>query len=599
MALRSCHRIDPNVLQSDTVRTRRRKLSTIGIAVLSLIAPIAAFVGARILDGERITNYWTAVEITQTDRDAVVTEAIDYDFGQSARRGILRSVPDLDPEKGVVVSSATAPDQVQIGFGSAPTVRIGDPDQTIRGRHRYLLEYSLDTLLTGNRFSWNAVGTEWNVSISRAEIHIISSRELLDVRCDKGRFGSFGGCDADEVEPGHLVVQTGRLARGEGVTVSADIGNALADSPVAPSPPPSRELSSGMPLIIAVAIAWGAALAASPGVGRLVRERGREQIRDTTATTLGYIDDVGAIDSVRLADESEMARLIYPSLDPPRGISASQGGIIISERVTPAHQVAWLLEAAELGEVELEDLGNEELILRRGAAAPRPTSARRIESLFKRGDEVILGEYDPGFASSWSGLERDLEQWKERSGFWDVSGDRRRITALAGGSFVVVVSAIAIAVTSGIAMRWSVLWLPLLIAAAGLFGAGLTLVLRSSELRVRTPEGTSKWIEVEALRRFLSELEPESALNMIEPDRFAGYTAWAIAFGLDDKWKEIIAALRTDPRFQHVPVHHFHLASIGPSVSRATSSASTAPSSSSGGGGGVGGGGGGGGGGSW
>jgi uncharacterized membrane protein len=213
---------------------------------------------------------------------------------------------------------------------------------------------------------------------------------------------------------------------------------------------------------------------------------------------------------------------------------------------------------------------------------------------------VILGEYDPSFASSWSGLERDLEQWKKRSGFWDESGDRRRIAALAGGSFVVVASAIGVAVTAGITMRWSPLWLPTLIAVAAIFGAALTLVLRSSELRVRTPEGTSKWIEVEALRRFLSELEPESALNMIEPDRFAGYTPWAIAFGLDDKWKAIMETLSADPQFQRVPAHHFHLASIGPSVSRATSSSSTAPSSSgSGGGGGVGGGGGGGGGGSW
>jgi uncharacterized membrane protein YgcG len=580
--------------------TRRRKLSMIGIIALSLIAPIAVFIGARVFDGERITNYWTAVEISSTSSDAVITEVIDYDFGQSSRRGILRRVPDLDPAKGVMVSSATAPDQVQVGFGAAPTVRIGDPDQTIRGRHRYELKYSLDTLISGDQFSWNAVGTEWQVSISKAEIHIISTSELFNVRCDKGRFGSFGGCSAEEIEPGYLVVKTGRLARGEGVTVSADIGNELARPPVSPDSPPSQQLSSGMPLVIAMVIAFGGTLAASPVVGRLVRARGREQIRHTTAAMLGFIDDVESIDSYRLADESEMARLIYPTLDPPRGISAPQGGIIVSERVTPEHKVAWLLEAAALGEVELEDVGDKELILRRGPATPRPTSARRIESLFTKGDEVVLGEYDSGFASSWSGLEEDLEQWKERSGFWDSSGDRRRAVALIGGSFVVALSAVLVAVTGGIAMRWSPAWLPLLVLASLVLGSALTVVIRSWELRVRTPEGTSKWIEVEALRRFLSELEPESALNMIEPDRFAGYTAWAIAFGFDEQWKEIIAALRMDPRFQHVPVHHFHLASIGPSVSRATSSASTAPSSSSGGGGGgVGGGGGGGGGGSW
>lgn len=315
--------------------TRRRKLSMIGIIALSLIAPIAVFIGARVFDGERITNYWTAVEISSTSSDAVITEVIDYDFGQSSRRGILRRVPDLDPAKGVMVSSATAPDQVQVGFGAAPTVRIGDPDQTIRGRHRYELKYSLDTLISGDQFSWNAVGTEWQVSISKAEIHIISTSELFNVRCDKGRFGSFGGCSAEEIEPGYLVVKTGRLARGEGVTVSADIGNELARPPVSPDSPPSQQLSSGMPLVIAMVIAFGGTLAASPVVGRLVRARGREQIRHTTAAMLGFIDDVESIDSYRLADESEMARLIYPTLDPPRGISAPQGGIIVSDASHP------------------------------------------------------------------------------------------------------------------------------------------------------------------------------------------------------------------------------------------------------------------------
>ena len=168
---------------------------------------------------------------------------------------------------------------------------------------------------------------------------------------------------------------------------------------------------------------------------------------------------------------------------------------------------------------------------------------------------------------------------------------------------MMLVGAVAVAVTSGLAIRWSPFLLPLLVGAGLVLGSALTLTFRSWELYVRTPEGTSRWLEVEALRRFISELEPESALNMIEPDRFAGYTPWAIAFGYEDKWKHIIEKIKSDPRFQHLPAQHFYVASMGPSMSRATSTASTAPSSSSSGGGGfsggVGGGGGGGGGGSW
>lgn len=578
---------------------RRRRASTIGIVLVSLLAPLAAFVGARVLDGERITSYWTAAAISTDGPNAQVSEVIDYDFGQAARRGVLRRVPDLDPTSEIIVSSPTAPDQLQVGIGSGATLRIGDPDRTIRGRHRYFIEYTLSTLTSTDRFSWNAVGTEWDVAISGTEIHVTSDREFRDVRCDRGRRGSFGGCRADQIEPGHLLIKTGRLGTGEGITVSAGLGGLLATPPTTPVKPPAESLSSGTPLLIVLIVSWAGTIAAVPIVGRVVSRRGREQIRHTTASTLGYINDVTSLDSFMLADESEMARLIYPSLDPPRGISAAQGGILISESVRPEHKVAWLLEAATLGEVELEDQGGNKMLLRRGSTTPRPTSGPRINSIFSKGDEVRLDEYDEDFASSWSGLETDLEKWKSRSGFWDAAGNRQRAAALVGGSFSVIMGLLGVALASGLAMRWSPLWLGLVVAAGIVLGSALTVVIRSWELRVRTPEGTSKWIEVEALRRFLSELEPESALNMIEPDRFAGYTPWAIAFGLDDRWKDIMAKLSTDPRFQHVPAYHFHLASIGPSLSRATSSASTAPSSSGGGGGGVGGGGGGGGGGSW
>ena len=270
-----------------------------------------------------------------------------------------------------------------------------------------------------------------------------------------------------------------------------------------------------------------------------------------------------------------------------------------AERVRNEHKVAWLLEAAALGELELRQSGDDEIELLRGNAQPRPAARNALERIFSSGDRVELGEYDAKFATAWEDLGSDLDRWKDRSGFWDPAGDERRTAALLGGSVLAAVGLALVLVTAGFAMRWSLLWLLLVIPSGLVFGAAITTLVRSWELRVRTPEGTDKWLEVEALRRFLSELEPESALNMIEPDRFAGYTAWAVTFGLDDRWKAISDRLRTDPRFARLPDHHFHMAAISPSVSRSVAVASTAPSSSGGGGGGVGGGGGGGGGGSW
>jgi uncharacterized membrane protein len=94
-------------------------------------------------------------------------------------------------------------------------------------------------------------------------------------------------------------------------------------------------------------------------------------------------------------------------------------------------------------------------------------------------------------------------------------------------------------------------------------------------------------------------LEPGTATETVDPDAIRDYTSWAVAFGLDDQWKKVAAVLQGDSRYRAVPPTYFLVADMGPSIQRATSTASTSPSSSGGGGGGVGGGGGGGGGSSW
>ena len=164
------------------------------------------------------------------DGSARVEEVIDYDFGAgSSRHGIIRIVPDLANPASVAVSSPTAPDQVQITGGR---LRIGDPTVTVSGTHRYRIAYDLDTLVAGDRLAWNVVGTEWDVAVEHVEAHVLSDRSLDVPSCDQGAFGETGGCEAVQVEPGHLVIRTDDVAAGHGVTVRATLG--------APVPSPAR-----------------------------------------------------------------------------------------------------------------------------------------------------------------------------------------------------------------------------------------------------------------------------------------------------------------------------------------------------------------------
>ena len=474
---------------------RRRRINLIVGVVLAFAAPIAALIGGLVIDGERIASYWTLAQISSERQDSIVIEAIDYDFGIAERHGILRQIPDLDPTSAVTVSSATAPTGTRIGFGTAPVLRIGDPDQTITGRHRYLLEYRLNTLVLGEQFSWNAVGTGWDVRISHAEIHVLSGNALLNPTCDRGAQGSFGNCTVEEVAPGHLLVVTEGLDSGEGVTVSAGLGERLSQTPATPVPPSAEALSEDVPIFVLMVASLLAAIAALTLVGRSMRRLGREQVPNTTASMLGDPADLDFSAGYRLVDQADLGRLANPSPSPPRGLSAPHGGVVLTERVKPEHKVAWLVEAAFLGEIEVEG-DDDGLVLRRGEKRPRPSTAERIESFFSEGDRISLKKYDSDFASSWKELGSDLERWQDASGFWDPAGDRRRRRAIGWGVALGVSSLAGIALGTGFALRSSGWWVLVLLAASCGLGAAIALLSRAWELgfgRPRARPAGSTW----------------------------------------------------------------------------------------------------------
>jgi hypothetical protein len=207
---------------------QRRRADVIWLAIAVLVVGGAAAAGAALGDGERITAMWAGAEIG-AGGDARIVEAIDWDFGPTAHHGIFRDVPGLQPDAPVSVSSATAPADVQLSGSSLQTrIRIGDPDRTIRGRHRYVIDYPLGGVAPDGRLAWDAVGTSWPVSVAEVEIHAVAPYQLLDVRCVKGALGADDSCEVSQPEPGHLVARTGTLPATEGVTLYATAGRRLA-----------------------------------------------------------------------------------------------------------------------------------------------------------------------------------------------------------------------------------------------------------------------------------------------------------------------------------------------------------------------------------
>ncbi len=570
-----------------------RVLLTVGGLALAGVAAAATAIG----DGERITRYRTSAELGPSGEAAVI-EVIDYDFGVSDRHGIFRDVPGLGGGAPIEVESATAPDQFiveYIGFGSR--IRIGDPDATIDGRHRYSISYPIGVVGEDGLISWNAVGDQWPVSIGDVEVELLAANELINLRCSQGSSGTWDGCTVTQPEPGRLVVTADKLSEGEGITVSAARGPALGAAPAS-----TIELADGGPFdpgsgIGLPALAAGAlALVAAAGGSALVRRNGKEMVWAGGSADAAFGPQYGEDFAVRRVDHDELDALASTEFAPPKELSAWQGGILHREQVDSDHQSAWLLERAIAGEIEIEGTGDDLVLHLNPVDSPEH---RILDTMFAGRSKVALGTYDKQFASGWDVLTSSLNRWYDDSPYWDAEGERRRRRVLGWGFVPLIMGVIVAIVFSVLAGRMGAAWIAGVAVGGAIFGVGLAMITRSWELRVRTPQGSGLWILVESFRRFIEKSDAQHVEAAAEQGLLRDYTAWAVALGEAQRWADAIEEARVEhPERYSNDVVHF--AAIAPHLGGAVSSTNTAPqSSSSGGGGSVGGGGGGGGGGSW
>lgn len=192
----------------------------------------------RLVRAEEIQSFDIAIDITREGTIRVV-ETIEYDFGNSQRHGIFRTIPFTKKnEDGKKFQLDFSKISVTDGFGKKYPVsqsnenefiklKIGDPNKTITGVQRYAIFYNVSGALT--YFSdhvelyWNATGNDWEVPINRAAATIklldTPDMSLVDLTCYTGVRGSTANrCIATKGSP--LSFRTGQpLEAGEGLTL--------------------------------------------------------------------------------------------------------------------------------------------------------------------------------------------------------------------------------------------------------------------------------------------------------------------------------------------------------------------------------------------
>ena len=590
-------------------------------AVLSLANPA----GAQVQIGERIVAYDTQIRIG-ADGVLTIRETIDYDFSSYERHGIYRDIPTAflwEPDRryeriyplevvDVRASGGAPAGYVVENAGPGITrIRIGDPDVSISGRHRYEITYRVEGALNGFddhvELYWNAIGAEWTVPIDRATASVQAPARVTDAACYAGPQGSTQACQAAQVRGQVARFQGGQLDPYEGLTV------VIAMPPDAvPTPAPIlRErwsLARAYRLDAPRGIAAGALLVGViAGLGWLGWMKGRDRLfRGSQVDEVMGGDPAVGDRAVPVFQADASAPVEFA---PPEDLRPGQIGTLVDERANPLDVTATIVDLAVRGHLVIQEIPKEGWFGKpdwRLVRLEEPEDGllqferTLLAGLFRDGNEVLVSSLRTAFVTRLQrvqeALYRDAVAKKWFRGRPDVV--RLRWTAI---GIAATIAGLAAAIALAAWTTWGWIGLPLALG-------GIGLLALAGRMPARTAAGTAMLRRVRGFRTVIETAETHMARWAEQENVFTRYLPYAVVFGLTDKWAGAFAGLAAEAPTFYVSsrpfvAHEFAEAIDGFTVTTGGTLATSPPSSSGssgfGGGGSSGGGGGGGGGGSW
>ncbi|HET9946418.1 MAG TPA: DUF2207 domain-containing protein [Actinomycetes bacterium] len=605
---------------------RARPLAAgVGAVLVGALAVLAA-TPAQAAFGETILSYDVTLTVLR-DGDLQVSETIEYDFGAGQRHGIFRDIPtrvpydqkddrlyELDDVR--VTSPTGAPAGVDRSESAGVTsLRIGDPDKTVTGRHVYDIDYTVHGALNAfedhDELYWNAIGDRWDVPILAATVAVDLPAAPTQVACFAGYTGSSLPCGTVETRGATVhMSQPGGLGPYSAFTVVAGLPKSAvtATGPIleerwtvqgALTPTPLTGTLAGLILLPGlVLLTW------------LVATKGRD--RRFAGVTPGVVGQGGAEqEPVPVVGAGPVA----VQFSPPEGLRPGQMGTLLDERANVLDVTATIVDLAVRGHLRIEEQPRKGLFRSRdwllvklpGGKGDLVEYERLLYSgLFQSGDQVLLSSLKQKFAARLARVQSALYTNVTSEGWFRGRPDKVR------GRWQIAGVAVAVAggwLTFFLGRRLH--WAPVGIALTLI---GVLLFILARRMPARTAKGSAMLAQARGFREYIRTAEAEQLRFEERADIFSRYLPFAVVFGEADRWVKVFGPLAAaaagtaaaSPAWYSGP-HGWSSDDFSDSLDGFTSStsgtiAASTPSSSGGSGfsgGSSGGGGGGGGGGSW
>jgi len=558
-------------------------LTVVGAGVLGL----TGLVGARSerFDAKQVT-------VAPAGEDGVrIREVVDQDFGVAARHGYERTIPnDFGLPTDVTASSPDAPAFVGIDqIGAETRIRIGDPDSTVSGQHRYILNYTLpDARLSDGELALDIIANEETLTTERFEI-VVTGLELAEPLCNVGARAGSGGCELTADGDVYRAVVS-PLDPGEGITIGGRITGRREPADVAEAPLPDRRADRRLKTGLAM---FGLGAPTAAGVYLLARRRGRNEVFAGGAADAAFGDRLpppGAAprqpSSVRFVADERLGDLATTEFEPPRGVAPWLGAVVLRERIDTDTVSAWFSGLAADDVLDITQTGDA-LTLQPGPrlANAEPEDAPLLQQLFSDGTAIELGQYDREFATVWTSVRARQERVVADSGYWkrkapgaggcsELGGVNMRMLFGAAVFALFIGGGTVLTVLGGLAGNTiAALVFTVVLVALVAYGAYRTL------LPARSATGSAIALRTESFRRFLVASEGRHVEWAWKQGLLREYSAWAVALGAAEAWRRSLRASTVpEMEYAHGPLLVY-------SMSSAFSHTYTAPSSSGSGGG--------------
>jgi len=499
--------------------------------LLGVIAVIASFSTlARADSGWSIRDFDIQLGINR-DASIDVVETIDADF-YVPKHGILREIPVRYAvgmhQYALRVKLLTVDDGEGHGYENTVSheenrmrIRIGDPERTVQGPHRYRLHYRVERaiLWEGNHawekgdsavLRWNATGTEWQVPIGASKVTVRLPAELDDSQLFYDAWTGYYNAreknfNKRRVDPRTIEFTTGPLRPREGITVEAAMP---ADAVTKPGWMKEMTwwLLDNFPYAVFPAtlafcfLAWFLRGRDMPGTGTIV---------------VNY--------------------------EAPDGLRPAEVGTLLDERVDLRDISATIIDLAVRGYLKIEEMksgswfGSERdyrFVRLKGPEGLKSFEKKLYDKLFANEDSVLLSDLQERFYPVLSRVKSDLYHGLSHERFFDGHPESARATFLVFGIFLVLVVLAAAAIIQ-LGLIGRVFFLP--VAIAGVLSV-LAVVITSRVMPRKTRKGRIAWEKIAGLQEYIRRAEVDDIHEQERQGVFERLLPYAIVFGLSKRW---------------------------------------------------------------